>query len=399
MKIHLYIAWRYLFARKSHNVINVISAISAIGIAIGTAALVLILSIYNGFDRIIEDNMSDLDPDFFVSHAASRYFEAGDDLFEILEGVDGVESVSGILQENVFASYNGKQNIATLKGVDFTYDSSSPIASHITEGEFKRYHGDIPQASVGAGLAYNLGIRVRFLDKLDLYYPDGSGKASLFGPAVSMSHISLRPGSIFSISSDVDDNLVIAPLEEARTLLGKGDDVYSGIEVRVAESRNTVQMKKELGSRLGEDFTVRSRKELNPSLYKMMRYEKLAIYLILIFVVIIVAFNIFGSMSMLIIEKDRDMGSLRAMGATGGTIRKIFLYEGWLISLMGMTAGLLAGITASLVQEHFGIVKMPGNFFIESYPVVLQWADVLLTAAGVALIGFFISLIAARKAE
>ena len=398
MDTGLFIALRYLFAKKSHNVINVISAISAAGIAIGSAALILILSVYNGFDRIIRDNLSDLDPDILVTASGGGFFVPEGGTFDAILEDSRIASVSSVLEADVFVSYGDRQSIARAKGVDEVYGEESPLASHISSGEFALYRGEVPLASVGSGLAYEMGISPRFLEKIELYYPKSSGGNPLLGPASALGSVRLVPGSIFSISSATDASLMIVPLEAMRTLVGRSDDAaVSGVELRLADPSQTGAVRRELSAALGEGFSVRDRYMQNSSIYKMMKYEKLAIFLILIFVVIIVAFNIFGSLSMLIIEKTEDIGTLRAVGARDTVIRRIFLLEGWMISLLGLLIGLAVGIALTLLQQHLGLVKMPQGFFIQAYPVELQAADVLLTAAGVTLIGFAVAWFSSRR--
>ena len=375
MNTAFHIAWRYLFARKSHNVINLISAVSATGMAIGAAALILILSVYNGFDRIIESNLSDLDPDILVTSAEGRRFIPDAGLVERLESDGRISSVCRVLEENVLLVYGDKQGIALAKGVDSLYEQVSPLASHLTA----------------------MGISPSFLDKLALCYPRRGAGIPLAGLSSSLGSVSVKPSCLFSINSQTDAGTVIVPIETMRRLLDEPEAV-SGLELRTAAPAGR-KLFRELESDLGPEYRLLDRRMQRPAIYKMMSYEKLAIYSILIFVVMIVAFNIFGSLSMLKIEKSGDMQTLRAMGADRKFTRRIFVYEGWLVSLAGLAAGLLTGVGAALVQQHFGVVKMPRGFMISAYPCVLEFGDVLLTAAGVALIGFLISLLAASGRE
>lgn len=397
MKLPLYIAKRYLFARKSHNVINVISAISAVGMAIGTAALILILSVYNGFDRIIEDSLSDLDPDLCIVPAAGRSFIPEGEAFDRIFDHPDISSISSVVEDKVFLSYGSQQAIVKAKGVDEIYEEESALRSHVLEGEFTLRHGDIPKAAVGYGVAANMGIHPRFVEKMVLYYPRRGAGVSIANPTASLSSVRVSPGCIFSISSDADAELVVLPLETMRQLLGYGSEVTS-VELRTAPGR-TKAVKKEISALLGDGFKVLDRYESHPSLYKMMRYEKAAIFIILLFVVLIVALNIFGSLSMLIIEKEEDTATLRAMGADDRLIRRIFVLEGWLTSLIGLVVGLLAGLGLAMLQQKLGIIKMPGSFALDAYPVIVSGADILLTAASVALVGLLISLAALKNLE
>ena len=396
MKPELYIARRYLFARKSLGVIHTISAISAIGMAVGTAALILILSVFNGFDRVIQENLSDLAPDVLVTAAHGKYFAPPAPLFDALADDPDVVRTCDVLEEQVFVAYAGREGLARAKGVDGTYEQESGLAAHTVDGEFSLHRGDVAQAALGSGLAYKLGVRPHFTDPLILYYPRRGTRIPLAGPASALGSVRVSPSCLLSVGAAVDEELLVLPIAQMRTLLGLGEEV-SGVEITLSggPDRRTVRRIREM---LGADYIVRDRYQQNPALYKMMRYEKLAVYLILLFVVIIIATNIFGSLSMLVIEKEEDTRTLRALGADDRLIRRIFIWEGWLVSLSGLLAGLLAGIGLALLQERFGIIKMPGGFLLQAYPVVLQAGDVLWTVLGVAAVGMLISLLAAPKA-
>ena len=399
MHLPLFIARRYLFAKKSHNVINIISAISAVGMAIGTAALIIILSIYNGFDELVKSTLSNVEPDILITPSKGKVFIPEGEAFDRIKANPMICEYNLILQENVFVDYDGHQGIAKAKGVDSAFEAESPLAEHITNGEFSLHKGQLPQMVVGAGLAYKMGMNPAFLASAELYFPIRDRNFSLANPAASIETVRMRPSGIFSVNQQIDDDLMIVPIEEMRKLLGYEEEV-SGVEIRLAEGSTAKDIRsaiKHIQKELGPDFKVLDRFRQNPSLYKMMRYEKAAIFLILIFVIIIIALNIFGSITMLIIEKKDDIETYRSLGATDKMLRHTFTLEGWLISLLGLAAGLVVGIGFSLAQQHFGFIKMPGSFLVNAYPVILQWQDVLATIAGVALIGYIIALLPVRR--
>lgn len=399
MHLPLFIARRYLFAKKSHNVINIISAISAVGMAIGTAALIIILSIYNGFDELVKSTLSNVEPDILITPAKGKVFIPEGEAFDRIKANPMIGEYDLILQENVFVDYDGHQGIAKAKGVDSAFEAESPLAEHITNGEFSLHKGQLPQMVVGAGLAYKMGMNPAFLASAELYFPIRDRNFSLANPAASIETVRMRPSGIFSVNQQIDDDLMIVPIEEMRKLLGYEEEV-SGVEIRLTEGSTAKDIRsaiKHIQKELGPEFKVLDRFRQNPSLYKMMRYEKAAIFLILIFVIIIIALNIFGSITMLIIEKKDDIETYRSLGATDQMLRRTFTLEGWLISLLGLAAGLVIGIGFSLAQQHFGFIKMPGSFLVNAYPVILQWQDVLATIAGVALIGYIIALLPVRR--
>ena len=399
MRLAGFIAKRYLFAKKSHNVINIISAISAIGLAIGTAALIIILSVYNGFDSLIRSMMSNVEPDLLIVPATGKTFVPEDSAYDWIYDQPSVKNMCCVLEEQVFINYDGKQGLAKAKGVDWIYEEESPLRDHIRDGKFQLHRGDVTLAVVGAGLAYEMGISPRFLAPIDIYFPTRTGKISMANPATSIESIRVFPSGIFSVNNDVDAELIIVPIEKMRDLL-EYDDEVSAVEIRLVEDSGKEELKRlqnEISRRLGPGFKVKDRFQQNESLYKMMKYEKAAIFMILIFVIIIIAFNIFGSLSMLIIEKREDMQTLRSLGAQDSLIRRIFVLEGWLISLTGLAGGLVLGIGFAAIQQAFGIIKMPGHFVVQAYPIILSWSDILLTAIGVAVIGYLIALIPARR--
>lgn len=418
MKLPLLFALRYLFARKSHNVINIISAISAAGMAVGTAALIIILSVYNGFDGLVRSSMSTLDPDFLITPAAGKVFvpeehrEAFDRLYEMPE----IETMCTVLEESVFVSYDKRQASARAKGVDEVYEEQTALREHIRSGQFRLHRGDIPEVCVGAGLAWQLGLNPRFVTPLEIWYPSRGRSVSLANPAGALNCAKVYPTGTFSINSDVDTQYIILPIEKMRELLEYEDEV-SGVEIRlrgedgagsagadvdrggwrVGQKTDVRRVGAEIARIMGPDFVVKDRYRQNESVYKMMTYEKIVIWMILLFVVLIIAFNIFGSLSMLIIEKKEDIGTMRHLGMPERSIRRVFVLEGWMISLLGLFIGLVVGLAFAYLQQETGFVKMPGNFLVESYPVVIQPLDILVTAVSVALVGWLIALIPARR--
>lgn len=398
MNLPFFFAWRYLFAKKSHNVINIISAISAVGMATGTAALIIILSIYNGFDSLVRSMMNDFDPDILISPAEGKTFIPEGPVYDWIYEQDMVKNMSCVITENVFMNYDGKQGMVTAKGVDWVFEEESPVRDHIRSGEFALHRGDVPLAVTGSGIAYRMGINPRFLSPIELYFPARDKNFSMTNPLASIEAVNVWPSGIFSISSEIDDKYVIVPIDVMRELLEYSDEV-SGVEIRLRDGHTQKDVKamvKEISERLGPEYLVSDRFAQNKSLYRMMKYEKLSIFTILIFIVIIIAFNIFGSLTMLIIEKRGDIGTLKSMGMRDSTVKGIFVLEGWMISLLGLAAGLVLGIGFSLLQQHFGFIKMPGNFVVQAYPVILSAKDVIITAASVAAVGWIIAKLPAE---
>jgi ABC-type lipoprotein release transport system permease subunit len=395
MRVAPFIALRYLFAKKSHNVINLISAISAIGMAIGTAALIIILSVYNGFDTLIRSMMGSVEPDLLIAPATGKTFTPQGEAYDWIADQESVLNMCCVLEEDVFINYADKQSLAKAKGVDWVYEEESPLHDCMIKGTFSLHRGDVPLACVGAELASSLGIEPHFLTPVEIYFPSRSRRISTSNPAASLERIKVWPSGVFNAGSDINKELIILQIDKMRELLEYENEV-SAVEIRLKEGTSENDLKNlqaEIEERLGPGFKVKDRFQQNESLYSMMKYEKIAIYMILIFVIIIIAFNIFGSLSMLIIEKKTDIGTLRHLGTPERTIRQIFILEGWMISLTGLVAGLVIGIGFVIMQEQFGMIKMPGHFIVQAYPVVISWIDVLLVTVGVAVVGYLIALL------
>lgn len=396
MNLPLRFALRYLFARKSHNVINIISGIGMAGMALGTAALIIILSVFNGFNALVSDALSDADPDISVKPATGKYFVPDHEAFRWAYEQDDVLNMSSVLEEQAFLSYGDAQALGRVKGLDSVAEEESPLSRHLIDGRFLLHRGELAQAIVGATLAQSLGLNTRFLTPLEIHYPDKDAPISMANPASSLRSVQLMPSGLLSINAELDATLVLVPIETMRELLGRETEVTS-VEIRLREGADAGKMVSELSSRLGPDYRVLDREHLNQAIFKMMQYEKLAIYLILIFVVIVIAFNIYSSLTMLIIEKQDDIATLRSLGATPQLTRKIFLSEGWLASVFGMVIGVVLGVLFVWLQARFGFIKMPGNFAYSAYPVVLKATDILWTCLGVMLIGYLIALTPSKR--
>ena len=249
----------------------------------------------------------------------------------------------------------------------------------------------MPNAIVGATLAQNLKIHTAFISPLEIYFPKRVGTISVLNPLEALNSIKVFPRGIFTIEQNLDQNYIYIPLEKARELFDFQEDIVTSLEVNLKDSLSYKSFQNNLDRKLGSSFVIKNRLQQNDSLYKVLQAEKLAIYLIHIFMVFIISCNVFGSLSMLIIEKKFDIEVLRSMGADNKLIRNIFVTEGWLISLLGIVVGVSVGTIIALLQQHLGIVKMPGNFIVDAYPVLIKVSDILLTVFGVGVIGYLIS--------
>ena len=393
--VPLRFALRYLFARKSYNVINWISGIGALGMAVGTAALVIILSVFNGFNKIVSENLGETSADVVIVPAGGKVFTPDSALFAPVLANPDVITLSSTIQEQVFISLDGQQSLARVKGIDEVEQEEWAMKEKVVSGSWSFSKGSFPGAVFGSGLAHSIGANPRFTSPIEIFYPSRKEAVSMANPAASLRKVKVYCTGVFSSGSQMDANTLIVPIGTMRELLEYEGEV-SSLEIWAAPGK-AESVVKATRRQLGDGFKVLDRYHQNESVFKMMSYEKLAIYLILIFVVIIIAFNIYSSLKMLVIEKQDDMGTLRALGAPEEMLQKIFLLEGFLVSMLGMALGLVIGIILVSLQARFGIVPMPGNFLVESYPVVLKLTDILLIAGGVAIVGYLIALIPSRK--
>lgn len=400
MKLSRFIARRYLFAKKSHNVINIISIISAAGIAIGCAALVIILSVYNGFDGVVRDLNDAATADVLVTPVRGKVF-VPDERFDAFRKDPRVKAVCGVLEESVFVQYGDRNKVVVARGVDSLYEQVTALRDHLVEGDFSLTFGDLNQVVLGRLVAMELGVRTTFLQPLTAWFPSRTRQVDLLNPLASLRQEKLHPAGIVSLEQNFDQKYLFMPLPALRELLEYQDEVSAveiyltpqGLDRKGMASREVLS---QLKASLGDAFLVRDRQQQNTTLYKLLIYEKVAIYLILLFVMLIISFNIYGSLSMLIIEKRDDIATLQAMGADDALVGRIFVREGWMISLLGIAVGVGIGLLVCLLQQHYGFVKMPGNFVVDAYPVVVQPLDIVLVVVGVAFIGWLISLLTRR---
>jgi lipoprotein-releasing system permease protein len=393
VNLSFYIARRYLLGKKSQNAINVISTISVLGVATGTMALVIVLSVFNGFDQVVKSLFSTFDPDIKISAVEGKTFIPPQETTDALRGLPGVKAVSEVVEENVLLLYGDKQHIATIKGVDHYFTEVTGLDSMIYDGTMKLKDRNRPYAVVGQGVAYSLNIGLSFIDPLFVYTIDRKSRINMSQPEESIRRDFLFPSGIFAIEQDYDSRYVITPIEFVRQLLDYDREV-SYLELKLDPAFDPEMVQHEIERIMGPGYLVKNRQQQNALFYRVMKTEKWAIFLILTFILIIASFNIIGSLSMLIIEKKKDIVTLRNMGANNKLIQRIFLVEGWLISVIGSITGLLLGTAISWIQQQYGLIKLSGSgtFIIDAYPVRIEPVDIVLIWITVLLIG----LVAAR---
>jgi lipoprotein-releasing system permease protein len=398
VKLSFYIARRYLLGKKSQNAINIISGISVIGVTVGTMALVIVLSVFNGFDQVVKSLFSTFDPDIKISAAEGKTFIPDPLVTGKIRALPGVSALSEVLEENVLLLYGEKQHIATIKGVDDYFQAVTGIDSMIYDGSMKLKDENRSYAVVGQGVAYSLRIGLNFITPMFVYSIDRKSRFNMAQPEQSIRRDFIYPSGIFAIEQDFDSRYVIVPIEFTRELLSYEKEV-SFQEVKLDPRFPADQVQNEIIGIMGRGFQVKNREQQNALFYRVMKSEKWAIFLILTFILIIASFNIIGSLSMLIIDKKRDIGSLRNMGAGNRLIGRIFLVEGWLISVTGSLLGLLLGTGVSWIQQRFGLIRLKGSgsFVIDAYPVRIELMDILLIWFTVLFIGWIAARIPVRQ--
>lgn len=388
MNFPFYIAKRYLFSKKSTNVINIISGISIIGVATGTMALIVILSVFNGFDSLIKSLFNSFDSDLKITSVVGKTF-VPDERMKSALAIPGIDKYAESIEDNALLKHREKQYIATIKGVSDDYVQMTGIDSMMAEGEFLLKDERNSYAIIGQGVAYFLSLGLNYVSPtIQIYVPKRVKNVQL-NPDDAFNRMNIVPSGIFSIQQDFDTKYVIVPIEFARKLFDYTNEI-SSLEIKLKPNQNPEKVKSEIKNIIGNDFKIQTRYEQHELLFKIMKSEKWAIFLILAFILIIASFNIIGSLTMLIIDKQKDIFIYQSMGASFKTIRNIFLFEGWLISITGAILGLFFGIFVCWLQSTFGFLKLQGtgSFIIENYPVKMEFPDFIYVLATVLIIGF-----------
>jgi lipoprotein-releasing system permease protein len=389
LKISVYIAKRYLFAKKSHNIINIISAISVGGITVGTAALIIVLSVFNGFEDLVVTMFNSFNPDLKVTAVAGKTFNEDDIDKKNILSINGISHLTKVIEENALVKYLGKQYICTIKGVSNNFLQTCQIDSMIVSGDAMLERGDQNFAIVGQGVSYNLGLNLNdYENPLSVYVPRRF-KGSSINPVEAFNSMLIQPSGIFSVQQEYDQKYMMVPLRFARELL-EYDKQLSALEIQVIKTSDPSKVQKQLQSLLGDKYSVKNKFQQEELMFKIMKSEKLAIYMILSFILLIATFNVIGSLSMLIIDKKKDIAVLKSLGTNNQTIRNIFFTEGMMISLFGAILGLLLGGIICWVQQRFGIITINSGstFMMEAYPVKILFLDFVYVMLIVSFIGF-----------
>lgn len=389
MNFPLYIARRYLVSKKSHNIINIISGISIAGVLICTAALIIVLSVFGGFERLVISLFNAFNPDLAITLNEGKTFDSTMIPEDQIRKIPGVKYLAEVIEENALVKYKDKQYIATIKGVGEDYAKMCGLDTMMSEGKFMLQDGDRNFAVMGYGVAYYLGANLDdYVNPISIYVPRRTASFS-GGFSDAFNNEVIFPSGFFSVQQDFDIKYVILPLRYVKKLL-EYDKQITGVEIGTVKGADVDRIQSQIAPLVGDKFRVKNRYQQQELLYKIMKSEKWAIFLILTFILIIATFNVIGSLSMLILDKKRDIAVLQCLGASQTKVKRIFLAEGLLVSFIGAAGGLILGGITCFLQQKFGFVKLGSansTFVVSAYPVHMQVMDFIFVFVTVLLIG------------
>lgn len=392
MNFPFFIAKRYLFSKKSHNAINVISAISVCGVALATLAMVCTLSVFNGFQDMVATFFTAFDPQIKITSVKGKVFDGSEPVFAEIRTMPEVTVYSESVEDNAMVQYKGRQAMAVIKGVEDNFDKLTPIDSILFgRGELILHDEVVDYAIPGLQLLSTLGTGIRFLDPLEIYAPKRGSRINMSNPMSSfVSDQLFSSGLTFTVNQEkYDASYIITSIGFARRLFQYTNEV-SAVNLRLTQDADENTVIKKLKEKLGDDFRVQNRYEQQADTFRIMEIEKLISYIFLTFILMIACFNVIGSLSMLIIDKKNDVQTLRNLGASDSQIVRIFLFEGRMISFIGAVSGVIIGLALCLIQQEYGIISLgtAGSFIVDAYPVSVHAWDVVLVFATVLIVGF-----------
>lgn len=396
MNFSFRLAKRYLFSKKKINAINIITGISVFGLTIGSAALILVLSVFNGFEDLISSMYSHFDPDLKILPQKGKIFDLDDQTLEEIRKTTGVQHISKTLEEVAFFDYGDKQNIGVIKGVDSNFHKINGVDGMVREGQYVLKKESKYNAVVGLGMRNKLGISIDDdFSSLGVFIPKSGSIRPLETPFRSRL---LYPSGTFIVQQEFDNKYILADISVVRDLLRLAKEV-SALEIGIDPKVNAGEIKGKLETILKKQgLLVQTREEQQAAFIKLMKIEKWLAFAIAGFMLLLIAFNLTGALWMVVLEKKKDIAILYSMGATSQQIRNIFLTEGMLLSILGIATGFVLALLVYGIQKLFGIVSIPGNFVIDAYPSSLKLADFMVVALTVSLIGLTASLLPAIKA-
>ena len=393
MNLSFYIATRYLFSKKSHQVINIISCVAIAGVALATIAMVCTLSVFNGFKDMVAQQFTAFDPDIKITAERGKGFTADSLLCSRLRALPCVAVATVAVEDKAMAQYNGRQVMITLKGVEENFKELTNIETALMGGGSFTLHDSINHYAVpGVGLVSSLNSGIYHTTPLEIYAPKRGKKVSVSNPASNFKKGYLHSSGVtFAVNQPkYDDHYILTSAQFARNILGRTADEATSIEIKLAEGQSSARAKRDIKAILGDNFLLEDRYEQQKDIFKVMKIEKFISYIFLSFILLVACFNIIGSLAMLIIEKRQNMDTLRALGATDKTITNIFVFEGVVISTIGAISGILIGLGVCLLQQEYGLLTLgdgAGDFIVSSYPVKVEGSDILAIFGTVIAVG------------
>lgn len=396
MSLSFNIALRYLRAKKGHTAVNIISIISVLGVVVTTAALICVLSVFNGFHDLIKEKLSTVDPDIAITATMGKTIADADSVVRVAQAIPGVEMAMPVVEDNALAIFADYSMPLRLKGVPKDYNRLTGIDSVIVEGDFLLEDEVSRYAVLGVGPAVSLNARAGSLRMLQLYAPQRRGQVDLNDPMNAFTEDSVFVAGIFMVQQkDFDNDMIFAPIDLARELFDYTTEATQ-VELKLARGASEQAVMDQLNAQLGESYTVKNRMMQQDASFRLVNMEKWITFLLLAFILVIATFNVISTLSLLIIEKDESIRTFRSLGATDKQITRIFVTEGWLIALVGAVAGVALGLVLCLCQQRFGWLKLsarPDAVIVNAYPVSVVWTDVLVVFMLVAAVGLVTSLV------
>ena len=398
MSLPLKIAWRYLVSKKGHQAVNIISIVAVCGVVVATAALICVLSVFNGFRGLIMGKLAMLDPQVAITASTGKTINNADSIIDLVSAMPGVERAVPVIEDQALAIYAQMQMPVRLKGVPDDYNTMNGMDSIIVDGEWKLRDQVSRFAVAGAGPAVRLMVRPESLGMVRLYAPQRQGRVNLANPMGAFRQDSVFVSGVFQLQQNsYDADLIFVPLEMAMNLFDYETEATQ-IEVRLTPEASEQQVMRSIAQALGDGYQVKNRLMQQREAYRLVNIEKWMAFLLLAFILVIATFNVISTLSLLIIEKDDSIATLRALGAHDRQISRIFVLQGWLITLAGAVTGVVIGLILCLCQQQFGWLHLsgdPANMIISAYPVEVQWLDVVITLALVAAVGLLTSMVTA----
>ncbi len=389
------VASRYLFSTKGTHFINIISGVTILGLSLGSAALILVMSVFNGFGELIASMMNQFNPELKVLPATGKFFTENDETIKKLKDIEGVDAITKVIEETAAFEYQNIPYFGTLTGVDSSFNKVTSIDSTLIEGNFLLEDDEFQYAVLGSGMARNLSVDVlNAFENLSVLLPDRKASPSSLNPIKKRL---IKPAGVFSVQQDIDNQIVLVPLLFAQSILSRTGEI-SFLGIRLKENANIDVIQTQIQDYLGENYAVQNRFEQDEEFLKLMNIEKWMASLIASLMILLIAFNLVGCLWMIVLDKKKDVAILKALGSTPTMVKKIFLRLGLYYTLLGLVSGIIIAVVLYVIQKEFGIITMEQGFVVDTYPIKMRWTDIFVTSIVVLSIGYLAASMPARRA-